>query len=406
MFYQNELTFLREVFEKSHIPIRLIDAAAWESEKKTAGFLDERAVFRQLFPMVLPETLYKFTDPFERSYRLLLLPDTKISTVLCIGPFLSLKISEQRLLEIAEENSLSPQKHSFRYLSEYYAGLPIFSDNEPLSIMLNVFCEKIWGSPTFLTKDITKDSPADMPFSKSMLNLEPSDTLMNKKAIEQRYSFENEMIRAVSLGQPHMEDRFHSAFSNSFFEQRAADPLRNAKNYGVIMNTLLRKAAEKGGVHPIYLDQTSSEFAKKIENLSVLSTIPSLMKEMFLTYCRLVRRHSLRKYSPVVQKSILIIDADLSADLSPNVLAKSQGITLGYLSAVFRKETGKTLSRYILERRIEYAEYLLSTTGLQIQTISLHCGIMDAQYFSKLFKKLLGKTPMQYRKSVQPSSGM
>lgn len=396
MFYQKELNFLTEVFQKSRIPLRLLDSeTANENEE---DFFDEEAVFKRLSPTILPETLYKYTDKFERSYRLLLLPEATTRTVLCIGPFLRAEIPAQRLLKIGEENNLSPQKHSFKYLTEYYAGLPVLLDDEPLAVMLNVFCEKIWGTPAFLVKDVSKDPPADIPFSKSMLNLEPSDTLVNKKAIEQRYSFENEMIRAVSLGQPQMEERFHSAFSNSFFEQRAADPLRNAKNYGVIMNTLLRKAAEKGGVHPIYLDQTSSEFAKKIENLSILSTVPALMKEMFLTYCRLVRRHSLRKYSPVVQKSILIIDADLSADLSPKLLAKSQGITLGYLSAVFRKETGKTLSCYILERRIEYAEYLLSTTDLQIQTISLHCGIMDAQYFSKLFKRLVGTTPMQYRK--------
>ena len=123
------------------------------------------------------------------------------------------------------------------------------------------------------------------------------------------------------------------------------------------------------------------------------------MCEMFRTYCRLVRRHALGKFSPVVQKSILIINADLSADVSPSSLAKTQGVSLEYLSTVFRKETGKTLTEYIRERRIEYAEYLLKTTNLQIQTVALHCGILDAQYFSKLFKAQIGQTPLQYRRS-------
>lgn len=226
---------------------------------------------------------------------------------------------------------------------------------------------------------------------------------MNKKAVERRYSFENELIRAVTLGQAHMEDRFRAAFSVDFFEKRTSDALRNAKNYAVIMNTLLRKAAEKGGVHPVDIDHTSAEFATKIENISATSRISVLMTEMFRTYCRLVRKHSIQKYSLVVQKTILIINADLSADLSPKLLAKSQGISLGYLSAVFKKETGKTLSQYVCERRMEYAEYLLTTTNLQVQTISLHCGIMDAQYFSKLFKKHYGIPPLQYKNSTTPA---
>ncbi|MBQ8375055.1 MAG: helix-turn-helix domain-containing protein [Clostridia bacterium] len=405
MFYQRELSFLRDVFKKNYVETEVTEQYAPKNEPNVQnGFLYPQSIFLSVFPKLLPETLYKYTDPFARNYRFLLLPDTSAPLVLSIGPFLTSALTEQQLLEIGENNGISPQKHSHRYLSEYYAGLPTIHENSPLLIMLNAFCEKIWESPSFLVKDVTKNAPTDIPFSKTMLNIEPNETLVNKKAIEQRYSFENEMMRAVSLGQPHMENRFRAAFSESFFEQRASNPLRNAKNYGVIMNTLLRKAAEKGGVHPIHLDQTSSEFARKIERLSTLSAVAGLMSEMFRTYCRLVRRYSLRKFSLTVQKTMLIIDADLSADLSPKLLATSQGLSLGYLSTIFKKETGKTISEYIRERRMEYAEFLLNTTNLQIQTIALHCGIMDAQYFSKLFKKTLGKTPSLYRRLPQENN--
>ena len=167
------------------------------------------------------------------------------------------------------------------------------------------------------------------------------------------------------------------------------------------MNTLLRKAAEKGGVHPIYLDKISSEFAVKIEQSSSLAESYPLMKDMFRSYCRLVRKHSMKKYMPIVQKTILIIDTDLSADLSLSALAEQQNVSLGYLSTVFKKDTGKTISEYIREKRIQHAIYLLSTTHLQVQTVALHCGIMDVQYFSKIFKKETGKTPKEYRESIR-----
>ena len=44
---------------------------------------------------------------------------------------------------------------------------------------------------------------------------------------------------------------------------------------------------------------------------------------------------------------------------------------------------------------------LLRTTKLQIQTIAQHCGIMDVHYFSRIFKKVTGQTPKEYRAALK-----
>ena len=121
------------------------------------------------------------------------------------------------------------------------------------------------------------------------------------------------------------------------------------------------------------------------------------MRDMFSSYCRLVRKHSQQSYSLPVRQTMLIIDSDLSSDLSPSELAKSQNISLGYLCSVFKRETGKTLSEYIREKRMQMASHLLATTQLQIQSVAAKCGIMDVQYFSKMFKAATGTTPKEYR---------
>ena len=90
----------------------------------------------------------------------------------------------------------------------------------------------------------------------------------------------------------------------------------------------------------------------------------------------------------------------MAADLSLVSLAKRQNVSAGYLSAVFKSETGVTLSSYVTEKRVGYAKHLLATTQLQIQSIALHCGIMDVHYFTKVFKKHTGKTPKEYRESL------
>ena len=70
------------------------------------------------------------------------------------------------------------------------------------------------------------------------------------RMMEQRYEYENRMMDAVTHGDLKMAENMTFAFSASVFEERSSNPLRNLQNYCIIMNTLCRKAAEAGGVHP------------------------------------------------------------------------------------------------------------------------------------------------------------
>lgn len=398
MFYQNELSFLCDVFRKSRIDARIIEISELQSLFKDSerDIFEYPSAFSDLVPSLEESTLYRLTDPLRRCFRLLILP-ALAQTALFIGPFLSSRVSDQQILEIGERRGISPQKQHL--LSELYSSLPVLEDDSPIFTMLDTFCEKIWDTNTFQVKDLSENLPQnDISVSRSMRDTEHRDTLLSIKAMEQRYAFENEMIRAVSRGQTKFETKFNTTFASEFFEKRVSDPVRNTKNYMIIMNTLLRKAAEQGGVHPLHIDQISSDFAKKIEELTMTADRKGLMTEMFRTYARLVRSHSQKNLSPIVKKTVLTIDADLSADLSPSTLAQNQSVSLGYLSTVFKKETGQTLSEYVRQHRMEYAAHLLTTTSLQIQTVALHCGILDVQYFSKVFRSYFGKAPSEYRR--------
>ena len=413
MFYESELRFLCEVFHKSRVraiaisreelPIRLDE---YRADGMQDPNFDEGGCVYRLLADPEPRTVYRYSDIFHRCFLFLQLPLTDTPTTLLIGPYLTAPISREALLMLGERIGISPQKQ--RYLSEYYQSIAVAPLGGALMVMFNTFCERIWNSPAFSIVDVAREhTEIERPIYDADPTHGAGDALVNMRTMEMRYAYENELIRAVSLGQLHKEDRLFAAISDqSHFEKRVADPLRNAQNYTIIMNTLLRKAAERGGVHPVYIDRLSSDFAQRIENLPSLSECTELMRDMFRSYCRMVRRHAVQKYSLVVQKTILIIDADLSADLSPGLLASSLGISLGYLSTVFHRETGKTLSEYVRERRMDYAAYLLGATDLQIQTVALHCGIMDVQYFSKLFKKQKGMTPTEFRLSGKSEQKM
>ena len=406
MVDQNELQLLCDTLEKCHIRTAkitpkdlqrtLIDADLLTLFGKTA----ENDFLGNVGKNITSGTMYKLTDRFGLCYIYFLLDEREDASLLLIGPYLTATPSQGALLELGEKNGVTPK--SQRYLEEYYSALPVLLPSNPLFFLISTFCEHAWQSPSFAIVDTESEHkiPAS-PISEPAHSDNFDDVLVSMKAMENRYSFENELMQAVTLGQIHKENMLQAAFSDLTFEKRTTDPLRNAKNYCVIMNTLLRKAAEAGGVHPVYLDSVSASFALRIEQLPSLTQTPHLMRDMFRTYCRLVRKHATNKYSPVVEKTILLIDSDLSAALSLQSLSAVQGISPPYLSTVFKKETGTTVSSYIRDRRIKHAIHLLSTTHLQIQTVALHCGIMDVQYFSKIFKRHTGKTPKEYREDIK-----
>ena len=417
MLIDTEIKILCDTLRKCHVkatPVSLTDSVDTVIDM---GLID---VFRNVngldfplsrfIPKVEQHTMYRAMDEMKLCYIFFSLPTESDKNILFIGPYLPTAISSFELIELGEKMHVSPR--SQRYFEEYYRSIPVLEEGDSLFVLIDTFCETVWNTQSFRIESLG-EHPVFSFFTenKPPIRENDEDIMINIVALEKRYSLENQMIKAVSLGQTHKAKSLFANFTNNtgnMFEERLQDPLRNAKNYCIIMNTLLRKAAEQGGVHPMYLDKTSSYFAAKIEQLVSSSDSLSLMKEMFREFCELVRKTSTQSYSPPVQKAFLLIDSDLSGDLSLGSLANNLNISEGYLSAVFKKETGKTLSEHIRQKRIEYAKHLLTTTHLQVQMIAMHCGIMDVQYFSKIFKKQTGKTPKEYREQghlIKPNSG-
>lgn len=407
MFYCNELELFRASLDKIrlHSAVVTLDSPVSEviDEQMSLLFssqIELSAPISDFVGNVEEKTIYKMTGALALSYIFLLLPDAPKGTVLFIGPYISRPLTAQRIFEIEEKNSLSPKLHKF--VVDFFSSIPVVPSSSHIFLFLDALAERIWNGDTFSVVDVENDRTLPIsPISDLSATDDPDGVLLNINIMERRYEYENELIRAVTLGQINKANALLNAFSTMSFEKRISDPIRNFKNYGIIMNTLLRKAAEAGGVHPVYLDSVSSSFAAKIEQTSSVTDGNALMHEMFRSYCRLVRKHSMKDYSPIVQKSIIFIDSNLSSSLSLSTIADAQNVSAGYLSTIFKRETGKTITEYIAERRVKHASHLLSTTHLQIQTIALHCGIMDVQYFSKVFKKLTGKTPKEYRDSLK-----
>lgn len=68
-----------------------------------------------------------------------------------------------------------------------------------------------------------------------------------------------------------------------------------------------------------------------------------------------------------------------------------------YLSVVFRKETGQTISEYIRRLRMTAAQELLAATTMSITDVAFAVGYQDGRYFSRIFHQEFHQTPRQYR---------
>ena len=80
-----------------------------------------------------------------------------------------------------------------------------------------------------------------------------------------------------------------------------------------------------------------------------------------------------------------------------NDIAASANVSPAYLSALFKKNQGISISDFITSQRISAAARYLSATSMSLKEISLKCGYANQYYFSTSFKKKMGITPSAYR---------
>ncbi len=404
MFFEHELSFFRRILSNMHIDSYLVTAEDTVPEKIDRGlreFLNMQDNYNEFFSNMLHNSehnvIYRLRDSFMCNYIFMRLPDTEIDTVLIVGPYTHTEFTHQMLMETAEKFSVPPSV--FSQIEKYYGNIPVMRSETILMNLFNSFGETIWKnidnfSVRTATQTLLEDATPDIMRSLATKSDEP---LLAIQMLEERYDAERHLMQAVSQGMTHKAEQVFSNMSTLSIESRVNDPIRNLRNYLIIMNTLLRKAAEYGSVHPYYIDRVSSDFARKLETVKSTEDFVTMQREMINKYCRLVKKHSMKEYSLLVQKVLTVIDSDLTADLSLSRQAELLNVNASYLSALFKKETGQTLTEHVTKKRVEHAAFLLKTTNLQIQTIAQHCGIYDVNYFTKMFKKYTGKTPKEYR---------
>ena len=109
-------------------------------------------------------------------------------------------------------------------------------------------------------------------------------------------------------------------------------------------------------------------------------------------------KRSTALYSAPIRQILVTIDASIDGDLSLKRFANELFLNTSYLSSLFKKETGMTLTDYVNQHRVNFAKRLLKSTTLSIQAVATAVGISDIHYFTRLFRRETGYSPREYRK--------
>lgn len=102
-----------------------------------------------------------------------------------------------------------------------------------------------------------------------------------------------------------------------------------------------------------------------------------------------------------VTKALKYIHKNIYDDIDIDDLADAACVTKPYLTRLFKRSIGTSPLQYINRKKIEKAELMLLTETISIKELAYTLGFSDHSYFIRLFKKLTGKTPQEYRETMR-----
>jgi two-component system response regulator YesN len=114
-----------------------------------------------------------------------------------------------------------------------------------------------------------------------------------------------------------------------------------------------------------------------------------------------VGSHTAKGNKQLVDKSIDYISAHYTGELTLQQLADHVHMSKNYFCLQFKHHTGQNFIDYVIRLRIGKAKEIMAEPGLKIYEVAEKAGFNDVKYFSKLFKKMTGLSPVEYRERLQ-----
>lgn len=400
------LDFTKKLLSKC-IPVKVrqfkksqLDSLVFEEDSDFSSMINYHLVkcIKQYLKQCETSKITSIITPFHTQYYILCISKEQ-DEHLMVGPFVENPITDNLVYPII--NNLKLNLDYAAKLKLYYQSVPSIDTSSVFEILftINEYITKNQLPPSINTIDLSIMPKQDSSYDLFVENM--NRTSMYKK-LEYRYAGEDKLLSYITNGDVILaQSQLENSPLRSSEIIRTKDTVRNMKNLLLSTNTLFRKAAHVGGVHPIYIDELSNKWAMKIEQALSLEALNNMPLQMISSYCLLTKEHSLSQYSPIIKQALTFIDLNLSSNLTVKKVALEVNLSPDYLTRLFKKELGVTVITYINQKRIYRSLKLLKTTNLSIEEIGDLIGLSNTSYFYTLFKREIGISPKQYRNGLK-----
>ena len=307
---------------------------------------------------------------------------------LLVGPVAQIpvtKTSASRILRAMGE----PVGRS-KELADYFSTMPAY----PLRTFLQILCtinyfineEKTDIGELLLGEELP---PVEPPSGETTSDMEMHNTM----------ELEEMMLSHVEHGRTEEIERMFHAPAAGRAGIMAENALRQQKNLIICTATLVTRAAIRGGLDRETAFALSDLYIQKAEMMQDVLSLTRLNAQMVLDFTKRVEAEKCGVHqTKLVRKAREYVMAHIGEAITTDALAKTCGLNRTYLCRVFSEETGMTVGQYVTAIKMEEAKRLMDITPKAISEIADYLGYSSQSHFQRVFKKMLGMTPGEYRR--------
>lgn len=223
---------------------------------------------------------------------------------------------------------------------------------------------------------------------------------LNREYNVSHLSYEREMTFFESIKNGRVEEakRLYKPLNSDELGKLSDDSLRNIKYHLIITVAFITRYCIEGGMEMETAYNLSDIYIQNIDKCTNKEEINQLHKKLIEDYAK--RMQIIQKTNQYPRTIMICLDYiydNLHTKISLEQLAEVVGLTPTYLSKLFHKEVGLTVSNYIIKKRIEAAENMLKFSEYSCTEISGYLCFSSESHFIQVFKRFTGYTPKHYR---------
>lgn len=176
------------------------------------------------------------------------------------------------------------------------------------------------------------------------------------------------------------------------------NPVTNLKYHFVITTAMITRICKQNGMELEQAFRLSDFYIQKLDDIHTVEGVQSLHDEMVIDYAEKMRRYSRSDTnSKHINACKEYIYSHIKERITIEDLADEFGVSAGYLSRLFKKQTGVSVSAYIREQKIGIAKNLLRFSDYSMIDIANRLSFSSQSHFIQQFRESVGMTPKKYR---------